>query len=175
MLVPGVANRDARAVYEARERRLRAAIEERTGDELAIQLAEAARMGVWRGHSIVAWEAFVEDVLGLGLAEARELKARGAELIGSADPAPDELIASWMRAEAGLLEGNADGVVHLRGPRGSERLVLEIPAADAPTALSAVGRRLAPIARDQAENVDTVLDRAKGARRIERPRDDDER
>ncbi|HJL18744.1 MAG TPA: hypothetical protein RMH99_23990 [Sandaracinaceae bacterium LLY-WYZ-13_1] len=164
-LVPGVANRDARAVCEARERRLREALEARDDDRLAVELAEAACLRVWRGRSIVAWDAFVENVLGMDRAEAERLAARGAERVGSAEPASDEVVATWMRAEAGALEGcGPDVAVRLRG----ERLVIDLPVAEAPAALSQIGRRATPLAREQAEAPKTVVDRPKGVPRISR-------
>lgn len=164
VLVPGVANRDARAVYEARERRLRAALAVEDRDAAALELAEAARLRLWRGHSLVSWEVFVEDVLGLGQDEVESLLRRGAELAGSADPVSDDVVATWMRAEAGLLEGSADAAVRLRG----DRLVLEIPIGEAPAGLAAVGRRSAPLAREQAQAPKSVVDRPKGVPRLSR-------
>lgn len=165
LLVPGVANRDARAVCEARERRLREAMERGDEDALAIELTEAARLRVWRGRSIVGWEAFVENVLGLDQADAERLVGRGRERIGSAEPVSDEIVATWMRAEAGALEAcGPSASVRLRG----ERLVIELPIQDAPAALSAMGRRATPLAREQAEAPTTVVDRPKGVPRISR-------
>jgi hypothetical protein len=165
LLVPGVANRDARAVCEARERRLREALEAKDEETVALELAEAARLRVWRGRSIVGWDAFVEDVLGMGRDEAERLVAQGAEVVGSAEPASDEVVATWMRAEAGALEGcGPEASVRLRG----ERLVVELPIDDAPAALSSMGRRATPLAREQAEAPKTVVDRPKGVPRISR-------
>ncbi|HEY8431337.1 MAG TPA: hypothetical protein VIL20_23315 [Sandaracinaceae bacterium] len=168
VLVPGVANRDARAVYEARERRLRAALAAGDHDAAAVELAEAARLRLWRAHSLVGWEVLVEDVLGLAREEAEALRDRGAARIGGADPAPDDVVAVWMRAEAGLLEASPDAAVRLRGAGGEERLVLEVPVASAAAALAGVGRRAAPLAREQAEQPRTVVDRPKGVPRLSR-------
>lgn len=170
VLVPGVANRDARAVYEARERRIRAALEAGDRDSAAMELAEAARLRLWRAHSVVGWDALVEDVLGLSREEADTLRARGAELIG-AEPCSEDVVATWMRAEAGLLEGSADAAVHLRG----ERLVLEVPVAQAAVGLAGAGRRSAPLAREQAEQPQTVVDRPKGVPRLSRLERDPDR
>lgn len=176
VLVPGVANRDARAVYEARERRLRAALEAGDDEALALELMEAARLRLWRAHNIVGWDVFVEHVLGISLERASELLARGAARWGSADPAPEEVVAGWMRAEAGLLEASPAGVARLQGAPGEERLVLEVSMADAPVALAAVGRRAAPLAREQAQPQKDVVDRPKGLPRLSRlERDPDER
>jgi len=165
LLVPGVANRDARAVCEARERRLREALEAEDEAAVALELAEAARLRVWRGRSIVGWDAFVEDVLEMGRGEADALAARGAEAVGSTEPASEEVVAAWMRAEAGALEAcGPDAVVRLRG----ERLIVELPVDRAPAALSCMGRRATPLARQQAEAPTTVVDRPKGVPRISR-------
>lgn len=174
-LVPGVANRDARAVYEHRARRLRALHEAGDEDALAVELAEAARMQVWRGRSVVGWDAFVEDVLGLTREQAEALALRGAETVGSREPASEEVVAAWMRAEAGAIEGcGPDAIVRLR----KDRLVIDLPIDQANTALSAIGFRATPLAREQAEAPKTVVDRPKGVPRISRlerdmRRDDD--
>jgi hypothetical protein len=169
MLVPGVANRDARAVYEARERRLRRALDENDRDAAAIELAEAAMLRVWRGHSIVGFDAFTIDVLGLDRDAAQALLARGKELLGASGASSEEIVATWMRAEAGALEGHADAAVRFR--RGS--LAFEIPIDAVPAALNGMGRRAAPIAREQAAAPKSVIDRPKSARMPKPPRDDD--
>jgi hypothetical protein len=174
MLVPGVANRDARAVYEARERRLRAALKQADRDAASLELAEAARMQVWRGHSVVGWEVFVEDVLGISREEATQLRERGAALSGSSEPASEDVVAVWMRAEAGLLESSPDACVRLRGAPGAERLVLEVPIHDAAAALSNVGRRATPVAREHANQPSSEVYRPKGVPRPKRERRDDD-
>jgi hypothetical protein len=168
VLVPGVANRDARAVYEARERRIRAALE--AGDEatVAVELAEATRMRLWRAHNVVGWDVYAEHVLGIPLERAEALRTRGAEGIGGMEPASDDVVAAWMRAEAGLLEATPTGIVRLRGAPGQERLVLEVPIADAAAGLAAVGRRSAPLARERAQTPKSVVDRPKGLPRLSR-------
>jgi hypothetical protein len=157
-LVPGVANRDARMVTEARVRRLRKAID--AGDEsaLAEELAEAVRLGVWRGQSVVDFDAFAEAVLGIGAPRARALAMQGAAAMGAPCELADEAtVALWMRAEAGLLEAAPDARVALRG----ERLLLEVPLAHAAAALAGAGRRAAPMARVPLEP-DVVVDRPPG-------------
>jgi hypothetical protein len=163
VLVPGVANRDARLVYDARERRLRAAIAAGDRRALEVGLAEAARLQVWRGHSLVGWEVFAENVLGLDAADATAARRAGAATVGSDAPAEEELVATWMRAEAGLVEAcGADAAVHLVG----DRLVFSVPVADAPNALSAMGRRATPLAKDQAQPTKSVVDRPQGMPRL---------
>lgn len=159
LLVPGVANRDARSVYEIRLQRTLAARDAGDDELLAIELAEAARLAVWRGHSVVGWEVFVEEILQLEPERAIELRDRGAETVGSAELAPEPLIATWMRAEAGMIEAlGPTAAVRLVG----EHLRFEIPHDRAPMALAAMGRRAAPLAREQAEAPDSIVHRPKG-------------
>lgn len=172
-LVTGVANRDARMVYEGRVRRLRSAID--SGDEylLAEELAEAVRLAIWRGNSVVGFDVFAEAVLGLVPERARELVAQGAASIEVPAQIADEAeIALWMRAEAGLLEISPDAKASIRGGR----LVLDLPVARAAEALAGVGRRAAPMARPPT-GPSTMVDRPKGVPRLstlERTRDDDD-
>ncbi|MCB9595889.1 MAG: hypothetical protein H6719_24425 [Sandaracinaceae bacterium] len=162
MLVPGVANRDARAVCEGRQARIRAAMRDGDRDTLAVELAESAQMQVWRGRSVVGWDVWVEAVLGLDPKEANALR-------GTVEPVDDELVALWMRAEAGLVEAGA-GAVRLRGGK----LCFELDPAIAPAALANVGRRAAPLAKDETGRAETVIDRPRGVPRriVENERED---
>ena len=95
---------------------------------------------------------------------------RGAELIGgTSEAASEEVVATWMRTEAGLLEATPRAVARLRGVPGEERLVLEVPIRDAAAALDHIGRRVGPLAREQANAPTTVINRPKG---LPRPRRD---
>jgi hypothetical protein len=138
-LIPGVANRDARVVFDARVRRF-GGLFKTDRDRAAEELAEARRLGLWRAKNLVGWNAFVEDILQLSLDAA-------TELLGSREikPLSDVAIATWLRAEAGLLEIDDSATVHLR----NDRLVLEIDPPKAASALTAVGRRCAPLVRDR--------------------------
>ena len=159
VLVPGVANRDARAVYEARHARITAAITAEDRAALALEMAEASQLRVWRGHSIVGWDAFVEAVLGLDPAEAEALREEG----GGGEPLEDELGALWMRADAGIVEAEGrSAAVRLRGGR----LCLELVVDTAAAALAHMGRRAAPLVWDNEETADTVVDRPKGLPRL---------
>ncbi|HBQ14517.1 MAG: hypothetical protein RLP09_25145 [Sandaracinaceae bacterium] len=163
VLIPGVANRDARTVYEARLKRSEAAKGEEDRETLAVELAEAARLRVWRGHSVVGWEVYAENVLGLSPEEAIALRDEGAETVGSVEPASDELVASWVRAEAGLIEACGFGAaVRLVG----DAFVITVPSAQASEALASMGRRAAPLVRDQEGAPKTVVDRPKGVPRL---------
>lgn len=162
-LVPGVANRDARAVYEARVRRMSAALERSDRDSLAEELAEAVRLRLWRAYNVVGFDAMAEAVLGMPADEARSLAHAGAVRLGfPCEPGEEPEIAMWMRAESGLLEGGG-GIVRRRG----ETFVLEVAIDDAATALAAVGRRAAPLAKEPSLAKEqggrkVVVDRPKG-------------
>jgi hypothetical protein len=159
-LVPGVANRDARAVAEARRDRIRRACQRHPDDpeatrELGVLLAEAVRLGLWRGLSVTGFDAFAEDLLGLSTGEAHRLASEGAaELDAPEEQASAESVAIWMRAEAALLEAGIEGRIGCRGERGSEKLGLELSPDHAPKALAEIGRRMLPLVRDREEGDD---------------------
>ena len=162
VLVPGVANRDARSVYEARVLRIRAAEAAEDREALGLELAECTQMKVWRGHSIVGWDVWVDAVLGLDPEDAAAMR-------GEVQAIDDELVALWMRAEAGLVEAGA-GAVHLR----DGRLCFDLDPATAPAALANVGRRAAPLAKDELGQSEVVVDRPRGVKkRIVDPHEDD--
>jgi hypothetical protein len=172
--VPGVANRDARLVYEARVKRLRAAIENGDETELATELAEAVLLAVWRGNAVVGFDVFAEAVLGIDPQHARKLVKIGAAALDMpAKPTDETLIALWMRAESGLLEVDPSSRVTLR----DDRLLLEVPVARAAEALAGVGRRSTPLAKLPIEP-ETVVDRPRGvaplSKLIERDRPTDD-
>lgn len=155
-LVPGVANRDARAVHDARLARIEAAlVEYRDGIEgaaerLGRELLEAVQMGLWRGRSLTSFEAFAEQVVGLAPSEAQSLAERGAALQGvAADRVTDEAVALWMRSEAALLEGQIEGRASCAGSGKEETLRLELPVTQGPLALELIGRRMLPLVRDR--------------------------
>lgn len=156
-LVPGVKNSDARAVGEARIDRLRSAA--RSGDErlLAIELAEARALGLWRGLSIVGFDAMAEAVVGLRESEARALERRGREELGLPDRLKPAEVAVWMRAEAGMLEAGDNGRVGYK----NGRLRIELDLDRAADALAAMGRREAPMTRVPM-GPDVMMDRPEG-------------
>ncbi len=154
MLVPGVANRDARTVCEARQERILAAAAAGDREALALELYESAQMEVWRGKSVVSWDAWVEAVLGLDPVDAAALR-------GEVEPITEELAALWMRTEAGLALAGA-GAVRLR----DGKLCFELDPALAPAALANAGRRAAPLAKDETGQEEIVVDRPRGVRRI---------
>ncbi|MEM1414693.1 MAG: hypothetical protein AAGH15_07325 [Myxococcota bacterium] len=157
-LVPGVSNRDARLVFDRRTDALRVILEVRaTGDEAAGHaaaeaLCEATRLRLWRGRSLTAFGAYVEDVLGMPEDEARSLASSGAARLGvTLEPLSDEAAAVWLRAEAVLLDEDLEEGVRLAvsGEPGKERVRLELDAGRAPELLGLIGRKLGPLADDQ--------------------------
>lgn len=154
-LVPGVANRDARALFDARVTALREAqsghpAEAAATARLARGLAEAVLLGLWRGRSVTGFDAFAFDVLGIEPPEAARLAEEGASALGvPRDRLTDEAIAAWMRTEAALLEAGVQGTVRARLTDEGEVLRIELDVGRAPEALDAIGRRLGPLARDR--------------------------
>jgi hypothetical protein len=173
-LVPGVANRDARLVGEARVKRLRAAIADNDEERLADELSEAVRLAIWRALNVVGFDVFAEAVLGISPEHGRALAKQGAAKIGEVCKPEDEAtVALWMRAESGLLEHAPDARATLRGGR----LYMELPFDRAAEALSGVGRRAAPLVHLRSGS-EVVIDRPKGiaplSKIIERDRPSDE-
>ncbi len=173
-LVPGVANRDARAVFDARIKRLRAAVTAGDDESLRDGLADAVRLGLWRANAIVGFDVMAEAVLGVPSDRARALAKEGAAVQGEeCQPADEATVALWMRAEAGLLEASPDARVWLR--RGTLRL--EIAFDRAADGLSGVGRRAAPMSKIP-QGPEVVVDRPHGvaplSRILERDRPRDE-
>jgi hypothetical protein len=145
-LVPGVANRDARLVFEARVEAMQALRE----DDVALGplLAECLWLGLWRGRSVTGFDALVEEMLELPADHARglaEVACRAVNL--PPEPLSEELVAVWMRAEAALLElGEGRVFVH---PVDGDTLGLRLSVGSASTALEAIGRKMAPLASDR--------------------------
>ncbi|MEM9070426.1 MAG: hypothetical protein AAGE52_18115 [Myxococcota bacterium] len=141
-LIPGVANRDARRVYDARA----SALQKAEGDLRGDLLAEAVFLQVWRGFSITGFDAFVEDALGLSLPGAREeAEAGAARLERPLEALSDRLIATWIRAESALVE--TGGRVTCRG----EHLHICVPFERSLESLQEVNRRIYPLLRDHEE------------------------
>jgi hypothetical protein len=153
-LVPGVSNRDARAVHDARIERLRDLVDRRaSGDEraaLAEGLAEAYLLGLWRGRALTGFGAMAVDVVGLPEDEAERLLADGLVAIGlPRETCRPELVAAWFRAEAALLEEGHVGKVGARpGEDGKPRLVVSLAPERLAEAFHAMGRRMTPLVRD---------------------------
>jgi hypothetical protein len=156
-LVPGVSNRDARAVGEARVEEFRAVLGTRKEGDAAPEsvgalLYEAVQLGVWRTLNVTGFETFAEDILALPLAEAQAL-LKGAETkAGSAaDRLSDEAIAAWLRTEVALRATSPRARVRVeRTADGREVLELSVPMEAASLALHAVGGKHAELASDQS-------------------------
>lgn len=145
-MVPGVANRDARVVFEARIEAMQALRDDDAA--LGPLLAECLWLGLWRGRSVTSFDALVEEMLDLPAAHARglaEVACHAANL--PPEPLTEELVAVWMRAEAALLE-IGEGRVFVR-PVDGDTLSLRLSVSSASTALEAIGHRMAPLAADR--------------------------
>jgi len=146
-LIPGVANRDARAVADARVEAMRAMIAWEDQDSLDRAFADLMVLRLWRGRSITGMDAFTEDLLELAPDDARAAAERGAAATGrSLEPLDDVAVAAWLRTEAALLEMEIDGKV---GVDAEGRIALSFPAVVAPEAFDSVARRLAPLLDDR--------------------------
>jgi len=155
-LMPGVANRDARALADARLDVLAGLLDRRregedVREELEIGLAEAILLGLWRGRSLTGFDAMVENILGLPLEEAEVLARKGAERLGLPLALRSEsLIAVWVRSECALLEFGLPGRVGLRVDADRhEHLILDLPIRRAPEAIQEIGRRMSPLVHDK--------------------------
>lgn len=147
-LIPGVANRDARAVCDARVERMIGARDGGDREGLGRELAEAFRLGLWRGANLIGFDALLQDVLGLRLAEGRALAQEGAEHLGcSLVRASDRVVATWFRAEAGLLASDSACRVELQGHDETERFVITIPAERADLWIAEMGKRVVPLSK----------------------------
>jgi hypothetical protein len=145
-LVPGVANRDARLVFEARVEAMQALRED--DEALGPLLAECVWLGLWRGRSLTSFDALAEEVLEVPADHARglaEVACARANL--PAEPLSEELVAVWLRAEAALLE-IGEGRVFVR-PVDGDTISLRLSVSSASTALEAIGHRMAPLASDR--------------------------
>ncbi len=145
-LVPGVANRDARAVFDAYLARLEEARpghpdDAEAGRALAEGLRTVLRTRLWRGRSLTGFGVMTEQLLDLPEAEARSLA-------GEVEPATEEATAVWFRAEAALLEAGLSASVRIVEDGGREHLELRAEVARAPHVLEAVAKRLGQLGRD---------------------------
>jgi hypothetical protein len=155
--VAGVANRDARAVYDVRVERMRGLwsggqASPEALDQLGEELLDTLRLTLWRARRVMGFESFAEDVLSVPAARARELAAAAALRTGeTADPLDERTVALWMRTEAGLFEGDPQARVRLAGAGTERRIHLSLPVSVASAGLAGAGARHAPLAREQAD------------------------
>jgi hypothetical protein len=150
-LIAGVANHEARQVYDARVERARRLLD--GGDEavLAQQLCEAILLGVWRARSVTGFEAFAQDVIGVPAERARELAGQHAARQNVAlEQLQDVAVALWLRSEAALLERCPDAAVEVKTHEGRLQLSVVLPLAPplgVAEAVAAIGRSAAGLVR----------------------------
>jgi hypothetical protein len=170
-LLPGVANHDARRVYDERLSRMAAALA--GGDEgaLGVLLAEAVLLGLWRARNVMGFDALGQDVLGVGAERARALAEQGAAELGvPLEPLPDVAVALWLRSEAALFDHVPDARVSVRSSAGRVELIVSAPLSPVSAvaeAAAAVGRSAAGLARaiDQERGFTAPPRRPPGPRR----------
>lgn len=147
-LVPAVANRDARAVCDARIERMVAARDEGDLEALGRDLAEAFRLGLWRGRNLMGFDALIEDVLGLRVAEGRRLAEEGAKALGTRlARADDRIVATWFRAEAALVANPSACRVELHGDGDESRFVITLDAERADLWIAEMGKRVVAMSK----------------------------
>ena len=150
-LIPGVANHEARYLYDARVERARRALEDGDDAALARQLCESFRLGLWRARNITGFDAFAQHVLGVEAERARALAEAGAAARNVAlERLPDVAVALWIRSEAALLERCPAAAVDVRVENGQVLYALSLPLAPAlgvAEAVAAVGRSAVGLAR----------------------------
>jgi len=156
MMIPGVANRDARAVADARLEVLdrlvgRSRDGENVTSEVETALAESVLLGLWRGKALTGFDAMVDNLLGMPVDEAQALATRGCERLGvTVGPRSEAFVAVWFRTEAALLDHGFPGRASVRvDEKRQEHLVLDIPLRVAPEAIQEIGRRMAPLVHDK--------------------------
>lgn len=173
-VVRGVANRAARRVHDVEVAALRALRQAGRGEALGDGLLDACRLGLWEVRRVVGFEAFAEDVVGVPVAEARNLVAEAATRAGcSAEPIPPYARAVVLRARASLLEAAEqagetaapDARVMARGDGESLRVVVDVAGPKAAAALAAIGRVLWPLAEDLAQSARPAPPRDRRPRR----------
>ena len=150
-LGPGVANHEARRVYDARLEQAGSA--SAAGDEstLAGLLCDAVLLGLWRARAVTGFDALAHSVLGIDPVRAQELAAAAAAQRGLAlERLPDIAVALWMRSEAALLDRCPEATVRVNVTGERVALHLDLPLAPverATEAVSAVGRAASGLGR----------------------------
>lgn len=146
-LIPGVANYQARLVYDARLSRLRQAHAAGSDAPLAELLCEAVLLGIWRARSVTGFDAFVHDAAGIARPDARALAEQGAAQRGLVlERLPDVAVATWLRAEGALLQSCPDAAVEVHVRDGQLRFALRMPIsppARVAETIAAIGRAVA--------------------------------
>jgi len=148
-LIPGVANRDARLVFDYQLERTREwlADEESTAQaDEALAVLWLARL--WRGRSLTSFAATSVEFLELSAEEAKQRAERGAEAMGlRLDPLSEEATAIWVRALAALID--AELPARIRPSADGQSLVFELEVDSAPEALLEMGRRMNSLVEDR--------------------------
>jgi hypothetical protein len=150
-LIPGVANHEARRVFDARVEQMRRP--DASEPDLERGLCDAHLLALWRARNVTGFEALAQDVLGIPIERARSLAQRGAAQRGvGLQPLPDLAVALWIRSEAALIAHCPGASVAARLAGDGQRVELSLslplgPALAAAEALAAVGRAAAGLAR----------------------------
>jgi hypothetical protein len=150
-LIPGVANHEARRIYDARVERARRALAQDDSAELGRQLCDAILLELWRARSITGFDAFVQDVIGLDAQRARSLaEATAAEQGLILDRLPDVAVALYLRSEMALIERCPDAKVSIRVEGDTLQMALSLPLsppARVVEAVTAIGRSASGLLR----------------------------
>ena len=146
-LVPGVTNRDARALCDDFVEQIRKAYQRggAAAPRLPRLMATAARLALWRGRSVTGFQSFAEDLLQISYDEALELAERGRQEMGLAEADASEAeVALWMRSLAALRSGDVHAEVWVQRAEDG-RLRISVEARWPVEALVQISRRLSSI------------------------------
>lgn len=150
-LIAGVANHEARRVYDARLERAATASSAGDDEALGALLCEAVLLGLWRARAVMGFEALAQDVMGIDAVRAQALAEASAAQRGLAfERLPEIAVALWIRSEAALLDRCPEATVQVSVANERVALHLDLPLAPVERttdAVSAVGRAAAGLAR----------------------------
>ncbi|MDW8247005.1 MAG: hypothetical protein RMJ84_10550 [Sandaracinaceae bacterium] len=157
VLIPGLKNSDARLLHDAYVNRIRSALESGDEERLAELMAVVRACGIYRGHRFVSFEAFAEALFDIDSRRANALASEGEKRLGLPSELSEAEIATWMRAEAGVLSVTPEGRVEVR----NGMLHLSVPFDRAAEALAQVSHREFFMSKN-TEGPKTIVDRPKG-------------
>ncbi len=148
-LIPGVANRDARLVFDHHLEQMR---EWLTSDDASAQVDEALAVlwlaRLWRGRSLTSFAAASVEFLELPADDAKQRAERGAKALGvELEPISDEAAAVWVRAMAALIDASLPGKI--KPTSSGQELIFELEVDSAPEALLEMGRRMNSLVEDR--------------------------
>jgi hypothetical protein len=153
-LVPGVANHEARRVFDDRVAAMGHAAAQGDDEALGQALLEAQWLGLWRARNVMGFEALAQGVLAIDPARVQALVAAAVERSGlgeaAAEQFPDVAVALWMRSEAALLDHARGARVRVRVRDGKVELTVIAPLAPVAAiadAVAAIGRSAAGLVR----------------------------